>query len=507
MRRPGVRVWLLGAALIVLMWLPSIDELRQTAVSPDPTATTRLVPTEGNAVASGAEATPLQTIRQTPGSGNPTGTTRFVASQGSDGASGAKATPFQTIQHAVDVSLPGDTIRVGPGNYEGFAVGVTARADAPLTIQGSTAGATTIMASPSHPNAIRVTSSAEHITLERLTITGSTAFRSAGLLVESVLRGPIVLRNLRLIDNAGFGAHIYGSRNVLLESSEVSGNGTGVQITGEGSGVVVRDDDIHDNNLMIQNTPGGNDDYGAVGVTVSKTAGPVLIAGNRIWGNRAPSYDYGWDGGAFEIFGASGVTMRENTMWDNEDVLETGTDGTAPCSGNSFVRNVAIGAATAGRSQGLILRCGDGMLIAHNTLTALDNWAFLIGTGSSPYAGSIQGARIMDNIVALRGQPIVYWLGEGIPANLVIDSNLVWNPGGAIALTPTGTLYDLGALRALGYESVGIQADPRFDPLSGRELRLSADSPAIDSGATIDGLVEPFAGAAPDIGRWEAPGP
>jgi hypothetical protein len=52
----------------------------------------------------------------------------------------------------------------------------------------------------------------------------------------------------------------------------------------------------------------------------------LLVTQNRIWGNRAASDDYVWDGGAFSIFGASRVTISENTIWDNENVLETGTE-------------------------------------------------------------------------------------------------------------------------------------------------------------------------------------
>ena len=56
---------------------------------------------------------------------------------------------------------------------------------------------------------------------------------------------------------------------------------------------------------------------GANALVFYQTTGPIRVTGNRIWGNRAPSYDYGWDGGAFEIYGASGVRMTGNTLYDN----------------------------------------------------------------------------------------------------------------------------------------------------------------------------------------------
>ena len=100
----------------------------------------------------------------------------------------------------------------------------------------------------------------------------------------------------------------------------------------------------------------------------SRSTGHVLASGNRVWGNRAPSYDYGWDGSAFEIYGASNVTITDNVAWDNENVLETGTDKSGPaCSGNVFARNVAYGGTTARALVGHVpaLRRGHGRCQQH----------------------------------------------------------------------------------------------------------------------------------------------
>jgi nitrous oxidase accessory protein NosD len=435
-------------------------------------------------------------------------TTWAVAADGSDEAAGTTDAPFLTVQHAVDISLPGDTVQLAPGRYDGFVVRLAATQAAPLTILGAADGATTVVGSDALPNTVRITGAASHVALEDLTITGSTGYRNAGVLVESV-EGPIELRRLRLIDNPGFGLNVYQSKDVLLESSEVAGNGTGVQVAGDGAGVVIQDNEIHDNDLMIRNTPkseADNDDYGAVGVSLSKTTGPVLVTRNRISGNRAASFDYAWDGGAVEIFGASGVTVTENTIWDNEGVVETGTDGSSPCSGNRFVRNVAWGEPTRGRSPGLLLRCGDGMLIAHNTLWDLTDWSLLV-RASGAYAGSIEGARIMGNVFAMQGEDAVYDLTPNLPESLVIDDNLLWNPGGAgLARIGGVSIPVIDSLRAPGgYELHGLHADPRFVDAATHDLHLAADSPAIDAGVAIEGLVEAHEGAAPDLGRWETP--
>src|SRR5262249_28546817 len=174
----------------------------------------------------------------------------------------------------------------------------------------------------------------------------------------------------------------------------------------------IKGNDIHDNDRMIRNTvTPTNDDYGAEAVSFDGTTGPVSVTDNRIWGNRAPSHDYTWDGGAFSIFGASGVLIGWNTIWDNENVLETGTNG-APCTDDQFVRNVAWGATTQGRSWGIFLRCGQGMLVAQNTIVDLDGFILSLDDDASRFASSIAGARILNNILVMRNGGKVF----GFPA-------------------------------------------------------------------------------------------
>lgn len=80
--------------------------------------------------------------------------------------------------------------------------------------------------------------------------------------------------------------------------------------------------------------------------------------------------------------------------------------------------------------------------------------------------------------------------------------------GGAIALTTTSTLTSFAALRALGYELTGVNADPRLDTASGHDLHLGADSPAIDAGTVIPGLIEPFSGPpAIRVPKWGSDAP
>ena len=433
--------------------------------------------------------------------------TRYVAPTGTDEASGSIEQPMHTIQAAVDASAPGDTVIVRAGSYSPFTVDVTGRRDAPFLVRAQDGETVDIQGSPTLLYGIWVARDAAWVTLQGLTISGVTGYRSAGVLVESVTGGPITLQNLTVTGNDGYGINVYESQDVAVEDSDLSHNGSGIQVIRAGKGVVIRGNAIHENDRMIRNTlQPTNDDYGAEGVTLDSTDGPVLVTQNRIWGNRAHSDDYVWDGGAFSIYGASNITITANTIWDNENVLETGTNG-APCTNNVFTRNVAWGGTTLGRSWGLYLRCASDMLVAHNTIVGLEAFVFSLGDDNSAFAGSMDGLRITDNIVSLTGGAKVFGMPEKgtLPPDVVIDNDLIWNPGGPLAsILGQRDVADLAGFRtATGYEAAGIAADPAFRDAARNDFRLTAKSPAIDRGVPIPGLNDPFNGAAPDLGRWE----
>jgi hypothetical protein len=396
---------------------------------------------------------------------------------------------------------------VRAGRYSPFSIDIAGSPGSPFTVRAAETEAVVIEGTPSEASTITITGGAAFVTVQGLTVTGTTGHRSAGVLVESIAGGPITLRDLVVTENAGFGINVYDSEDVLVESSELMHNGTGIQVIHDGAGVVIRGNDIHDNDRMIRNTASpSHDDYGADGVALVSTRGPVLVTENRLWRNRAPSHDYIWDGGAFAIFAASGVTISGNSAWDNENVLETGTDG-GPCAGNRFVRNVAWGAVTEGRNLGIFLRCGEGMLLAHNTIVGLDEFIFSVADDTSEFAGSIAGARIENNILAMAGTGKVFGLPVqgSLPADVVIDNDLIWNPG-ALVSTIGGQpdVRDLaGFRRASAYERHGRGGDPRFVDARTADYTLTAKSPAIDRAALIAGLNDVFSGAGPDMGRWE----
>jgi hypothetical protein len=232
-------------------------------------------------------------------------------------------------------------------------------------------------------------------------------------------------------------------------------------------------------------------------VVLYRTTGPVRVTGNRIHGNRARSFDYGWDGGAFEIFEASGVMIDHNVVWDNENVLETGSGPAGlPCARNTFFRNIAYGAVTRGHALGLILRCASGMLVANNTLSGIQGFAFDVA-GSGPYAGSVAGLRIVNNIAVTRAAH-PYSLETG--GAYAIDHNVTWSssPAAIAWVAGHGNAPNIATFRAwTHHEAHGLFTRPLFTAPARHVYTLRPNSPARRRGVPVPGVT---VGATPDAG-------
>ena len=449
----------------------------------------------GAPVAAGPVATPAGT-GAVEGATSTTVTTvpyRWVATTGSDAAIGSQTRPWRTIQHAVDVTPTGGVITVRGGTYAHFTVKRSG-----LVVQGAS-GETAIVSGSTYPVLVRGVTSA---TIRNLTIQKAPDQWGSGVRIEAS-KG-VRIENNRISNNHSFGIKVKDATGSLITGNEINNNDTGIELSGAVGGTSITANRIHHNNHMVTSSRGGN------GIVFTKTTGLVKASGNQLWGNRARHLtDSGYDGGAFEVYGASDLWITGNVMWDNNNVMETGTDGTAACSRITFARNIAYGPGTVPReTQGLILRCASSSLFANNTFDGIDTFAFYVSTSGS-YAGSIAGMKIENNIV-VRGR--AYSLGRGLPTSVVIDHNLALQ-GGSTAdyanhlafVEGRGNTDSLAEFRAwTGYDTHGLQADPRFVDRAAHDYHLRTGSPAIDRGAVV--LSGTFVGAAPDIGRFESPG-
>ncbi|MBA2718576.1 MAG: right-handed parallel beta-helix repeat-containing protein [Chloroflexi bacterium] len=426
-----------------------------------------------------------------------------MTTNGSDANAGTQASPWRTLQKAANTLVAGQTVYIHAGTFDGFAMTRSGAADRPIRFIGYPGDARPIVTG-SRVDIIRL-SGIHDVTVEGLIIEGADggAGRGAGIRIENG-SSRLIVRNSLIRNNRSYGIAITGSTSITVGGTEITRNEEGVYIARSGEGIVIEGNRIHHQDKLVVNTAESeNDDHGAVGIGLDRTTGRVLILNNQVWANRAPSYDYGWDGGAFEIYGASNVTIAGNRTWDNENVLETGTDGTS-CQDNVFRHNVSYGATSRGRSFGMFIRCGDNMLVANNVFHNLDQFVFSVG-GASLYNGSFEGLRIRNNIAVMAAGKII-GIESALPASVVINNNLMDNTSGGQVATVKGK----GGTSSLatfaswtGYQRNGIDANPRFVGAASHDYRLSAGSPAIDTGVVLFGSSIPYAGSAPDLGRYE----
>jgi parallel beta-helix repeat protein len=413
-----------------------------------------------------------------------------VAVTGVDTADGSAAAPWRTIQRAADLTPAGGTIVVRAGTYAPFAITRSG-----LTVQAA-AGQVVTISGGTYVVLVKGVTSA---TVRGLVIRDAPSLWGSGVRVETSQNVLVEGNDIR--ENHSFGIKVKDATNVTIRDNEITKNDTGIELSGAVGGTLVVDNDIHHNDRMVTSSRGGN------GIVFTKTTGRITATGNRLWGNRARHLtDAGYDGGAFEVYAASDLVIRSNLLWDNNNAMETGTDGTAPCSRIEFTRNTVLGLGTvAGETTGMILRCADSSTIAHNVFDGVDDYAFYL-SNSGGYAGSIVGLRIANNIVV---RARAYSLGSGIPAGLLIDYNLVF-PGGSQAtysdrvayVSGRGNTTSLAEFRSwTGYEVHGLQADPLFVDRAAGNYRLQVTSPAVDAGMAVTS--EPHVGAAPDMGAFE----
>ena len=500
---------------------PTPDPTSSPTPKPSPTPTPTVAPTAAPTATPTATAeptaapsstapptpapTPTATATATPTpvpTPAPVGPIFYVSTSGSDANSGSLSAPWRTLQKAASTVPAGSTVAIRAGSYSGFTMSRSGTASAWITFRPYSGEIVSVIGDASRTKVIDLWN-AHYVRIADLIVSGAPAQWGAGIFVENGSSAIELVGNIAR-DNRSFGIKLAGVSNVLVSGNELTKNETGIEVSYGGANVVIEGNAIHDNDRMVVNTVGGNDDRGANAVVLHHTNGPLTIRANRMWNNRALSHDYGYDGGAVEIYAASGATITSNVMWNNENVIETGTDGTA-CDSNAFVRNIAYGGSKTGPTMGLILRCASNMIVANNTFSDLDRFVFDVTASASSFGGSIEGLKIRNNIAYTTGDKI-YSIDSVLPASVTIDADLAFHAtNGSIAyVAGHGNTASLATFRSwTGYEMTGLQEDPRFTDRANADFMIQAISPAIDRGAILSPITDGFLGARPDIGRFE----
>jgi hypothetical protein len=166
---------------------------------------------------------------------------------------------------------------------------------------------------------------------------------------------------------AGIGILTTGAR-ARIDGVEITDVGIGVRFAARfGAATSVN---IHDLHMMV-NTPGGDDDYGALGFDVESQ--DVEITRSRCTNCRASSYDYGHDGGFAEVWNyGDGLTVHDNVGRNTSGILEVGgTAHDASARGITITRNnfqEAHGGIWVHRADRFAIPAGD-IVVSANTIT------------------------------------------------------------------------------------------------------------------------------------------
>jgi len=296
----------------------------------------------------------------------------------------------------------------------------------------------------------------------------------------------IVVKDLLLRDANEFGVRIgENATNNVVRDCEMTNVGIGVGIYGQRN--LVTANYFHDLKMVV-NTQGGDDDYGAYAIGIYNSNNEVSY--NRAERCKAPSYDYGADGGFVEFYNnVSGANIHHNWAQDNNGFIEVG-------GGSATDTVVAYNVAVNNGSLAV-------MHISGNFQATVSNFRFENNT-------------IVETAVGSNTYDILDFIGTP-PANAVTVRNNIFyvNQFQVVSNTPSfahdHNLYyfmqshtQLGAPLGPG-EKI---ADPLFVNLAGGDYHLRAGSPAIDAGVDLgyrqDCAGQPVPqGSAPDLGAYE----
>ncbi len=281
---------------------------------------------------------------------------------------------------------------------------------------------------------------------------------------------------------------INSAQNNIIRNCEFNEVGIGVTVSGKYNKIT--NNYLHDLHMVV-NTPGGNDDYGATGVSLY--SGPNEISYNTFINCRDTSYDYGQDGGVIDFYGnVDSCTIHHNYAEGCNGFFEIG-GGTA--ISDTFAYNISMNNIYYGaiHLSGTFASTVNNLHLENNTIieTADTEMVYALLWFSAP--GNDSTVYFQNNIVYFNK----YWYFSN-------DSTFTHRYN-VYHLLDNNT--QLGFTPAAGE----IIADPLFENILAGNFHLNYNSPAIDAGTNLGYLLD-FEnnavpnGISPDIGAYEYQG-
>jgi hypothetical protein len=480
---------------------------------------------------------------------------RHVSPQGVDGSAGTQGNPWRTLAFAMQQLVPGQTLYVHAGDYDG---GVATAVDGPMWVIGQ-AGARILDPAPASGMVPLLT--IQH----RSWVVRSLEFVAT---IDGVL--PLLLRNaadvfvsgLRMQNfHAGAGIVVRSSTDCGIFDSTISGGQAWLRsgVLQESHGVLIgsgsqriavvgcRSSNNRGDSLQIQDeadnyaptdpqrpapdpptdvvvqdcflfeTSAGGQPIGENAIDI-KSCKRVVVLGNEMYGFRsnttAPNSSPSGDAIVIHL-DADEVIVEKNTIHDCGRAASVGGTGIgAGINGVGkviFRRNVVYDMRLQPNPNisgtGAGIRCSPArqLEIYNNTFHILEaqqgmTTGVAVRLGDS---GAIGRAVVLNNIVSGAGLALaVNDVGRlGCRANIYHAASNAY--GQPIAFNNQG--LSLAAWQQAGYDCDTVALDPQFVSAGTHNYRTNPASPARDKAVPISGSTDVVYGQGPDIGAIETP--
>ena len=390
--------------------------------------------------------------------------TYYVAPNGYDSNPGTETLPWLHIQHAADTLLAGDIVYVKAGTYHekvtpqnsgtpAAYITYTAYPGQTVTIDGSG------VSLPAWAGLFDI-QMVDYIRVSGFRIMNAGPnLNNAGILIDTA--NHIVIENNYIYNTVSSGIGLWNSSYVKVSGNEVQlccNDGEQECISIGGS-----------NNFEISNNHvhhGGPGTHGAEGICVKDGSNNGSVYGNHIHHmNRVGLYFDAWDKHTYNI------TAYRNNIHDNSDGIAIASEMAGLLEYVSVYNNIVYNNAY----RGLVFGEWGGPVTSHPTTNIKITNNTFYGNGAT-WGGGIsvdnpdaQNIDIRNNITS---QNTSFTIVVNVPVtNLVIAYNLI-----------DGFQNEPGETRGTNY----VEGNPLFVNPSGADFHLQLNSPAIDSGSSIN---------------------
>ncbi len=459
-------------------------------------------------VSCGARGAPVDDAPSSPADGN----VFYVATDGDDGNPGTLAQPWRTIQHAAETASPGDTVYVRGGVYhEAVTVQVSGAEGAPITF-ASAPGETAILdgsglTDPDGPVGFHL-ADRSHLVIQGFEIRHFTSDDPdavpAGIFVSGASHHVTLQGNhihhieTQAQDGNAHGIAIYGDQapasihHLFIQGNELDhlklGWSESLVLNGNVEQFQVLDNFVHNNDNI------GIDLIGFEGTAPDPAydrARDGLVQGNTVTNidsGSNPAYQGERSADGIYVDGGTRITIQGNRVSRCNIGIEVASEHANGDASFVTVRNnlVTWSHVTGLAMGGYDRRRGSAFQNAIVNNTFFQNDTLQDGNGELLLQHDVHDNVIENNIFYANAQSLLISNPFSANQDNQVDYNLYFAPAGAAESEwqwQKQTHQGFDAYQAAtGNDSHSRFADPRFVDITGPDLHLQADSPAIDAG-------------------------